>query len=151
MIEEKDKIIGGQIQESKKDLELLTKVLYEILPILKAQLKLDDYSSKDFNSIQASQGSQKREYLQSLLNKIIESKKENCLSVTGHNTQTLYKSKGLSTVSTEDEQVLKTKLERSYKYIENLKQHEQNFNDRILKLERIEKSLKQKLHETQNK
>ena len=63
-----------RIRESVKECELMTKVLYEVLPIIRAQLKLEEYNSREFKTIDQKTSHKKREYLQTLLDSIIESK-----------------------------------------------------------------------------
>lgn len=77
LLEENNSTISSKVKENKKELELLSKLLFEVLPMLKNQIKLEEYSSRDFRVIEQQEGtSKKREILQKLLTSITESKKE---------------------------------------------------------------------------
>ena len=88
--------------------------------------------------------------MQDLLKRVLDSKKESGLGTT-HNSTGIYKSKGQSTASSEDDQLLKIKLERAYKYIEAFKNNEKSLNNRLADLEKSEVLMKQKIISLKNK
>ena len=71
------------MKEWKQEIELISKLLFESLPLIKSQIKLDEYSSLDFNAIKGENNSlKKREILQKILDAILLKKKESGLSDT---------------------------------------------------------------------
>ena len=71
-------------------------------------------------------------------------------STNNHNSQTRFQSKGISTASSEDEQLARIKLERANKYLEAFKHNEINLTDRIRILEESKQELKQQLSNMQD-
>lgn len=117
------------MQGYKKETELLTKLLLEILPILKAQYNLEEYQSKDFRTGDVEKG--------------IACKKS-LLSRLKH----LKTSKFFSTASSDEDLKLKLKLEsyeqkarNDQKVIEILKNKERSLEQRIRELEKSNKEI----------
>lgn len=77
LLEENNNIFANKIKEFKQEMELISRLMFESLPLIKTQLRLDEYSSLDFNAIQGENGSKKkREILQRILDSILARKKE---------------------------------------------------------------------------
>ena len=77
LLKENNQFLENTIKESKQEMELTSKLLFEALPLIKNQLRYDEYSSLDFNAIKGSNNSiKKREALQKILESILNSKKE---------------------------------------------------------------------------
>lgn len=81
LLRENSDIFSNRIKESKQEMELISKLLYEALPLIKTQLKLDEYNTMDINEIKENNNSvKKRETLQRILDCILAKKNESGLT-----------------------------------------------------------------------
>lgn len=81
-----------QVQEYRKETDVLSNLLLEIMPLVKSQFNLEEYQSRDFRSPHPQKGLKNKENLLSKI-KLIKS------------------SKGFSTASSEEDLKLKLKLD----------------------------------------
>lgn len=125
LLEDTNITITNKIKQYKQETELLTNLLLEVLPVVKGQLKLEDYQSTDFRKTGDNSWIKAKE---KLLTKI----------------RMLKTSKGFNTASTDDDSKLKSKLENANKTIEVLRNREKSLVNRISSIERSEISLRSK-------
>jgi hypothetical protein len=133
LLEDTNITITNKIKQYKQETELLTSLLLEIMPVVKNQLKLDDYQSTDLRKIGDSSCIKTKE---KLLSKIRMIKKT---------------SRSFNTASTDDESKLKSKIEKANKTIEAWKANEQTLLNRITRIEASELSLNKKWFEDDGK
>lgn len=125
LLEDSNITITNKIKQYKMETELLTSLLLEIMPVVKNQLKLDDYQSTDLRKIGDSSCIKTKE---KLLSKI----------------RMIKTSRSFNTASTDEDSKLKSKLEKANKTIEALKANEQTLLNRITRIEYSELSLNKK-------
>lgn len=83
LLRENNDLFAARIKESKQEMELISKLLYEALPLIKTQLRLDEYNTLDFKEIQKGDNSlKKRETLQRILDSILAKKNESSLTTS---------------------------------------------------------------------
>jgi hypothetical protein len=133
LLEDTNITITNKIKQYKQETELLTSLLLEIMPVVKNQLKLDDYQSTDLRKIGDSSCIKTKE---KLLSKIRMIKKT---------------SRSFNTASTDDDSKLKSKIEKANKTIEAWKANEQTLLNRITRIEASELSLNKKWFEDDGK